>query len=48
MLYVRFWIGTIKPDLAAITPPTCVLKWFGFKLAHMHKYEICGSVSPTK
>jgi hypothetical protein len=25
-----------------------VLKWFGFKLAHMPKYEICGRISTTK
>jgi len=47
-LYVKIWISTIKSDLVVLTPPTCVLKWFGFKLAHMHKYEICGRVSTTK
>jgi hypothetical protein len=47
-LYVRIWISTIKSNLVVITLPTYVLKWFGFKLAHMHKYEICGRVSTTK
>jgi hypothetical protein len=47
-LYVRIWIITIKHDLVVITPSNVCCKWFGFKLAHMHKYEICGSVSTTK
>ena len=45
---VRIWISIIKPNLVVITPLTYVLKRFGFKLAHMHKYEIYGSVSTTK
>ena len=47
-LYVKIWIIIIKPDLVVIAPPTCVLKWFDFKFAYMHKYEICGSVITTK
>jgi hypothetical protein len=48
MLYDKIWINTIKPNLVVMTPLTYVLKWLGFKLAHMHKYEICGSVTTTK
>ena len=44
-LYTTRWISTIKSDLVVITPPTCVLKMFGLKLAHMHKYEICGKLA---
>jgi hypothetical protein len=47
-LYVRIWICTTKSDLVVITPPTYLLKWFGFKLTHMHEYENYGRVSTTK
>ena len=31
-----------------IIHPLSSLAMFGFKFAHMHKYEICGSVTTTK
>ena len=41
-LYVKIWISTIKSDLVVLTPPTCVLKWFGFKLAHINMKFVGG------
>ena len=45
---VKIWISIIKIRLGSDNSPTCVLKRFGFKLTHMHKYEICGIVITTK